>query len=76
MVSLWFVSLIEIDAMGLPNRLVKANQPVHWFLEGKVMGLQQGPSAWVGSPKSSHLKTHKTFHPLVFEMLPCGIGSI
>ena len=31
-----------------------ANQPVHWFIEGKKLGIQQGTSVWVGSPKSSH----------------------
>ena len=29
-----------------------ANQPVHWFLGGKGLGIQQGMSVWVGSPKS------------------------
>ena len=29
-----------------------ANQPVHWFLGGKGLGIQQGTSVWVGSPKS------------------------
>ena len=28
------------------------NQPVHWFLGGKGLGIQQGTSVWVGSPKS------------------------
>ena len=31
---------------------VGANQPIHWFLEGKGLGIQQGMSIWVGSPKS------------------------
>ena len=26
------------------------NQPVHWFLGGKGLGIQQGTSVWVGSP--------------------------
>ena len=29
----------------------RAKQPVHWFLGGKGLGIQQGTSAWVGSPK-------------------------
>ena len=29
-----------------------AKQPVHWFLGGKSLGIQQGTSVWVGSPKS------------------------
>ena len=29
-----------------------ANQHVHWFLGGKGLGIQQGTSVWVGSPKS------------------------
>ena len=29
----------------------RANQPVHWFLGGKSLGIQQGTSVWVGLPK-------------------------
>ena len=29
-----------------------ANQPVHWFLGGKGLSIQQGTSVWVGSSKS------------------------
>ena len=29
-----------------------AKQPVHWFLGGKGLGIQNGPSVWVGLPKS------------------------
>ena len=31
---------------------VGAKELVHWFLEGKGLGIQQGMSVWVGSPKS------------------------
>ena len=31
-----------------------AKQLVHWFLGGKGLGIQQGTSAWVGSPKLVH----------------------
>ena len=31
-----------------------AKQPVHWFLGGKGLGIQQGTSVWVGLPKSLH----------------------
>ena len=31
---------------------VGANQPVHWFLGGKGLGIQQGTSVCVGLPKS------------------------
>ena len=30
---------------------VGANQPVHYLLGGKGLGIQQGTSAWIGSPK-------------------------
>jgi hypothetical protein len=30
----------------------RTNQPIHWFLEGKGVGIQQGTSVWVGLPKS------------------------
>jgi hypothetical protein len=29
-----------------------ANQPVHWFLGDKGVGIQQGTSVWVDLPKS------------------------
>ena len=29
-----------------------ANQPIHWFLGGKGLGIQLGTSVWVGSLKS------------------------
>ena len=32
--------------------MVGANQPVHWFLGGKGLDIQQGTSVWVGLPKS------------------------
>ena len=32
--------------------MVGAKQPVHWFLGGKGLGIQQGTSVWVGLPKS------------------------
>ena len=32
--------------------LVGTNQPVHWLLGGKGLGIRQRTSAWVGSPKS------------------------
>ena len=35
-----------------PSVRVGANQPVHRFLEGKGLDIQQGTSVWVGSPKS------------------------
>ena len=28
-------------------------QPVHWFLGGKGLGIQQVTSVWVGPPKST-----------------------
>ena len=30
-------------------------QPVYWFLGGKVLGIQQGTSVWVGAPKSTRV---------------------
>ena len=30
----------------------RVNQPVHWFLGGKGLGIQQATSVWIGSPKS------------------------
>ena len=32
---------------------VGAKRHVHWFLEGKGLGIQQATSVWVGSPKSA-----------------------
>jgi hypothetical protein len=31
---------------------VGANQPGHWFLGGKGLGIPKGTSVWVGLPKS------------------------
>ena len=60
-VALWRVALGEVyfeGHWGLQSwilvKMVGANQPVHWFLGGKGLGIQQGMSVWVGSPKSSH----------------------
>ena len=30
----------------------RVNQPIHLFLGGKGLGIQQGMSVWVGLPKS------------------------
>ena len=35
------------------NLWAGANQPVHWFLGDKGVGIQQGTSVWVDSPKSN-----------------------
>ena len=29
---------------------ILCDQPVHWFLGEKALGIQQGTSVWVGSP--------------------------
>ena len=49
-------------------------QPVHWFLGDKGLGIQQGTSVWVGSPKSSqsssfigNLEQICIFYPSYFE---------
>ena len=31
-------------------RIAGANQPIHWFLGGKGLGIQQGTSVWFGLP--------------------------
>ena len=43
----------EIHGMqGDGGFVVEVKQPVHLFLGGKSLGIQQGMSVWVGSPKS------------------------
>ena len=42
-------------------------QPVHWYLEGKGLGIQQGTSVWVGSPKPCRPLPHK--HSTIHEVL-------
>ena len=32
---------------------VGVNHSVHWFPEGKSLGIQQGTSEWIGSPRSA-----------------------
>ena len=46
---------IHIHIMTTLN-LAEANQPVHWFLGGKGLGIQQETSVWVASPKSWNLQ--------------------
>ena len=36
-----------------PHAPAGANQPIYWFVEGEGLGMQQGTSIWVGSPKST-----------------------
>ena len=36
----------------VPMHWSGANQPIHWFLGGKGLGIQQRTDVWVGSPKS------------------------
>ena len=38
------------NATSLPL-MVGVSQPVHWFLVGKGLGIQQGMSVWIGLPK-------------------------
>ena len=40
----------------MPYQMVGPNQPAHWFLGSKGLGIQQGTSAWIGSPKSCRIK--------------------
>jgi len=35
-----------------PPTVVGANQPIHWFIGGKDLGIQQGTNVSVGLPKS------------------------
>ena len=47
------------------------NQPVHWFLGDKGLGVQQGSSVWVSSPKSErkcfNKKTRNMFDQTLVE---------
>ena len=48
---------LELDTHGFcfstpTSSRVGANRHVHWFIGGKGLGIQQGRSEWVGSPKS------------------------
>ena len=54
----WAVHSVHCAARGMqspPFTLVGAgaNEPVHWFLGGKGLGIPQETSVWVGSPTSS-----------------------
>ena len=46
--------LIQSNVKSCAHTRVGAKQLVHWFLGGKGLGIQQGTSVWVGSPKSTH----------------------
>ena len=39
------------ETYPLRGRWAGANQPVHWFLGGQGLGIQQGTCVWVGLPK-------------------------
>ena len=48
------------DAVSLATKCIfiehgvdtaEEKQPIHWFLGGKGLGIQQGTSVWFGSPK-------------------------
>ena len=41
------------------KKSLRSLQPMHWFLGGKGLGIQQGTSVWVGSPKSPPLECNK-----------------
>ena len=45
--------LLERTYLTCKDPWAGAKQPVHWFLGGKGLGLQQGTSVWVDSSKSS-----------------------
>ena len=49
--------------MLIANIKAGANQPAHWFLGGKGLGIQQGMSVWVGLPKSNIEPWTITFRP-------------
>ena len=38
--------------VGVEGLRAETNQPIHWFLGGKGLGIQQGTSVWINSPTS------------------------
>jgi hypothetical protein len=46
--SAYFLNLEHMKRFTMAG----AKEYVHWFLGGKGLGIQQGTSVWVGSPKS------------------------
>ena len=53
----------------------RANQPVHWFLGGKGVGIQQDTSVWVSSPKSfldyNRSRPYVQMHLYVVKLTAC-----
>ena len=50
-----YYQLCGVDLYGIANGnlwAIEAKQPVHWFLGGKGLGIQQGMGVWIGSSKS------------------------
>ena len=43
--------LLQSPGFYWPSQLGRTN-PIYWFFGGKGLGIQQGTSSWVGSPKS------------------------
>ena len=59
------IMILTCSSLRKPFMKVGANQPVHWFLEGKGLGIQQGTNVWVGSPKSYNSRHHALSQSLI-----------
>ena len=53
-----------------------AEQPVHWLLGGKGLGIQQGTSVWVRSPKSKFGRDIKIYDASLDALHQSNIRSI
>jgi hypothetical protein len=59
------VMILMCSSLHKPFIRVGMNQPVHWFLGGKGLGIQQEMSVWVGSPKSFISRHHALSQSLI-----------
>jgi hypothetical protein len=51
-----------------PPKPAGVKQPVHWFLVGRIVDIQQGTNVWVGSPPpSKSLGLDKILHKLSYK---------
>jgi hypothetical protein len=69
----WYKPTLGIQGIKVPRlmdpqgcddlcNIVGANQPLHWFIGGNDLGIQQGTSVWVGLPKSCNKRLSNLFY--------------
>ena len=84
--TLFEIHVLLVSVLGgtpnhIPVKWAGAKQPVHLFLGNKDLGIRQGMSVWVGSPKSLNYRcpneTSLTYSATTnSELIPRGVHSM